>query len=117
MIPANGAPHDLEARDVHRSLSFAQRRARDNSNQIGTSPNCRPSTTFTHSILVERDAILRCCITPIEATHSSIVKPDRPGADAIVYLANALNDYVLGKNLEAKLETPDFFDGGREGIE
>jgi hypothetical protein len=30
MIPANGAPHDLEARDVHRSLSFAQRRARDN---------------------------------------------------------------------------------------
>jgi len=29
MIPANGAPHDLEARDVHRSLSFAQRRARD----------------------------------------------------------------------------------------
>jgi hypothetical protein len=33
MIPANGAPHDLEARDVLRSLSFAQRRARDNSNQ------------------------------------------------------------------------------------
>jgi hypothetical protein len=29
MIPANGAPHDLEARDVLRSLSFAQRRARD----------------------------------------------------------------------------------------
>jgi hypothetical protein len=27
MIPANGAPHDLEARDVHRSLAFAQRRA------------------------------------------------------------------------------------------
>jgi hypothetical protein len=26
MIPANGAPHDLEARDVLRSLSFAQRR-------------------------------------------------------------------------------------------
>ena len=23
MIPANGAPHDLEARDAHRSLSFA----------------------------------------------------------------------------------------------
>jgi len=28
MIPANGAPHDLETRDVVRSLSFAQRRAR-----------------------------------------------------------------------------------------
>jgi hypothetical protein len=25
MIPANGAPHDLEARDVHRSLLIAQR--------------------------------------------------------------------------------------------
>jgi hypothetical protein len=30
MIPANGAPHDLEARDVHRSFSFAQRRGREN---------------------------------------------------------------------------------------
>jgi hypothetical protein len=58
---------------------------------------------------------LRSCITPIEATHSSIVKPDRPGADAIVYLANALNDYVLGKNLEAKLETPDFSTEGSQG--
>jgi hypothetical protein len=29
MIPANGAPHDLEARDVLRSLQFAQRQARD----------------------------------------------------------------------------------------
>jgi hypothetical protein len=28
MIPANGAPHDLEARDVLRSLSFAQRSTR-----------------------------------------------------------------------------------------
>jgi len=27
MIPANGAPHDLETRDVVRSLSFAQRRS------------------------------------------------------------------------------------------
>jgi hypothetical protein len=44
MIPANGAPHDLEARDVHRSLSFAQRRARDNSHQIGARPNCRSSS-------------------------------------------------------------------------
>jgi hypothetical protein len=33
MIPANGAPHDLDARDVLRSLPFAQRRARDESNQ------------------------------------------------------------------------------------
>ena len=39
MIPANGAPRDLETRDVFRSLPFAQRRTRDNA----------PSTTFTRS--------------------------------------------------------------------
>jgi hypothetical protein len=33
MIPVNGAPYDLEARDVLRSLPFAQRRARDDSNR------------------------------------------------------------------------------------
>jgi hypothetical protein len=44
----------------------------------------------------------------IEGDHSTIVKPERPNSDAIVILANALNDYVLGKQLEPKLETPDF---------
>jgi hypothetical protein len=39
MIPANGALHDHETRDVVRSLPIAQRRVRDNSNQIGASPN------------------------------------------------------------------------------
>ena len=52
----------------------------------------------------------------IEATHITIVKPDRPNADAVVVLANALNDYVLGKNLEAKLETPDFISEGDNNI-
>ena len=52
----------------------------------------------------------------VEATHITIVKPDRPGADAIVYLANALNAYVLGKQLEAKLETPDFAKVGAENV-
>jgi hypothetical protein len=44
------------------------------------------------------------------------VKPDRPGADAIVYLANALSEYVLGKQLEAKLETPDFSKEGTGNV-
>jgi len=44
----------------------------------------------------------------IEASHITIVKPDRPGADAILVLVSALNEYVLNKSLEAKLETPDF---------
>jgi len=41
MIPANGAPHDLEARDVHRSLPFAQRRVRDNTSALNSSLRCR----------------------------------------------------------------------------
>jgi pimeloyl-ACP methyl ester carboxylesterase len=53
---------------------------------------------------------------PIEANHSSIVKPDRPTADAIIYLANALNSYVLGRDLDAKLETPDFSPEGVNSI-
>jgi hypothetical protein len=43
MIPVNGAPHDLEARDALRSLPFAQRRARDNSNQMGYDGILRPT--------------------------------------------------------------------------
>jgi pimeloyl-ACP methyl ester carboxylesterase len=52
----------------------------------------------------------------IEATHITIVKPDRPGADAIVYLANALNEYVIGEQLEPKLQTPDFTQEGDEHV-
>ena len=53
---------------------------------------------------------------PIEASHITIVKPDRPGADAILVLVSALNDYVLGKSLEAKLETPDFTQEGDAAV-
>jgi hypothetical protein len=44
MIPANGAPHDPGARDVLRSLSFAQRPARDHSNQVGRYAGVRSRT-------------------------------------------------------------------------
>jgi hypothetical protein len=76
MIPANGAPHDLEAREVLRSLSFAQRRARDNGNQIGASHNCRPSTTFTRSISLS--AASRPLLPPILplATNDLIHRSD-----------------------------------------
>lgn len=43
-----------------------------------------------------------------EATHFTIVKPDRLTHDSVVLLVNALNDYAVGKNLTANLETPDF---------
>jgi predicted negative regulator of RcsB-dependent stress response len=52
----------------------------------------------------------------IEANHITIVKPDRPGADAILVLVSALNDYVLGRQLEAKLETPDFTTEGDHDV-
>jgi pimeloyl-ACP methyl ester carboxylesterase len=44
----------------------------------------------------------------IDADHITIVKPDRAGHDSYVVLANALESYVLGQQLVAKLETPDF---------
>ena len=52
----------------------------------------------------------------IEANHITIVKPASSGADAILVLVNALNDYVLGKALEAKLETPDFTTEGGNAV-
>lgn len=52
----------------------------------------------------------------IAATHITIVKPERPGDDAIVELANALNEFVLGRQIEAKLETPDFIREGSENV-
>lgn len=71
------------------------------------------------TMIVPWSSATRYCdgATPaIEATHISIVKPARPDADAIVYLVNAINDYVLGKNLEAKLETPDFMPEGNHSV-
>jgi len=52
----------------------------------------------------------------IEASHVTIVKPDRPGADAILVLVSALDDYVLRKSLDAKLETPDFTPEGNASV-
>ncbi|MCG3201211.1 MAG: hypothetical protein NFCOHLIN_01077 [Gammaproteobacteria bacterium] len=52
----------------------------------------------------------------IEANHIDIVKPNRPEHDSIVVLANALNDYVLRRELEAKLETPDFTSEGADAV-
>jgi pimeloyl-ACP methyl ester carboxylesterase len=48
----------------------------------------------------------------VETDHIGIVKPDRLEHDSIVVLVNALRQYVVGKNLTAKLETPDFIPEG-----
>jgi pimeloyl-ACP methyl ester carboxylesterase len=61
--------------------------------------------------VVTRVSATRYCTeaaSAIDADHLSIVKPDRPGHDSIVLLVNALNRYVVGKDLVAKLELPDF---------
>jgi hypothetical protein len=46
------------------------------------------------------------------ADHLSIVKPDRENHDSVVLLVNALNEHVLGKDVVARLETPDFIPEG-----
>jgi pimeloyl-ACP methyl ester carboxylesterase len=48
----------------------------------------------------------------ISEDHLGIVKPDGAGHDSVVLLANALNDFVVGKQLAAKLDTPDFIKAG-----
>jgi pimeloyl-ACP methyl ester carboxylesterase len=61
--------------------------------------------------IVPRGSATRYCTeasSAIDADHISIVKPDRPGHDSVVLLVNALNRYVLGQQLTAKLELPDF---------
>jgi pimeloyl-ACP methyl ester carboxylesterase len=51
-----------------------------------------------------------CDGTPvaIDADHLQIVKPDRPGHDAMMVLVNALNEFALGSAVRAVLDTPDF---------
>lgn len=44
----------------------------------------------------------------IDADHLQLVKPDRAGHDAMVVLANALDEFVLNERLTATLELPDF---------
>jgi pimeloyl-ACP methyl ester carboxylesterase len=46
------------------------------------------------------------------ADHINIVKPDRAEHASVILLVNALNRYVMGKNFEARLETPDFLPDG-----
>lgn len=45
---------------------------------------------------------------PVVANHLTIANPDRPGHDSMVFLSTMLKKYVVGKQLTAKLETPDF---------
>ena len=51
-----------------------------------------------------------CDGTPvaIDADHLQIVKPDRPAHDSMMVLVNALNEFALGAELRAVLDTPDF---------
>jgi len=43
-----------------------------------------------------------------EADHITIVKPDRSNHDSVVLVVNSLIRHVMGQQLLAKLETPDF---------
>jgi hypothetical protein len=51
---------------------------------------------------------------PVNANHLDIAKPDSPSHDSVVVLVNALNELVMGAQIQGKLETPDFqSDNGR----
>jgi pimeloyl-ACP methyl ester carboxylesterase len=90
------------------------------------SPDKRPHVRCAYeklatgpTIIVPWSSATRFCEgspAAIEANHVGIVKPDRPEADSIIVLVNALNEYVLNKELEAKLETPDFIAEGSNEV-
>jgi hypothetical protein len=69
---------------VHRSLSFAQRRPRDNSNQIGASPSCRPSTTFSPSISMSAASVT---LTLALRGESGAREPASPPGFTLVFAA------------------------------
>jgi hypothetical protein len=77
MIPANGAPHDLEARDVHRNLSFAQRRARDNSHGGNNwKDGFRVGRVRNFMVVVRsRPAAAALLVARIPSTSNSRLKP------------------------------------------
>lgn len=72
--------------------------------------------TYNAVVVVPWSSATRYCdgaAVAIEGTdHLSIVKPDRQNHPSVILLTNALNQYVLGANLAAKLETPDFLPEG-----
>jgi pimeloyl-ACP methyl ester carboxylesterase len=42
------------------------------------------------------------------ADHLTIVKPDKPDHDSVIVLVNALQRFVTGQQLAARIDTPDF---------
>jgi len=72
--------------------------------------------TYNVEVIVPWASATRFCdgaAVAIEGTdHLSIVKPDRQDHGSIVLVTNALNEYVLGKDVVARLDTPDFIPEG-----
>lgn len=74
--------------------------------------SCAYEKRPTHGVdIVPWSSATRFCDGPavaIDADHIDITKPQSKNADALVVLVNALNDLVIGEQLTAKLELPDF---------
>ena len=72
--------------------------------------------TYNAVVIVPWSSATRYCdgaAVAIEGTdHISIVKPDRQNHGSVILLTNALNEFVLGANLAARLETPNFLPEG-----
>jgi len=77
---------------------------------------CAYEKLATHGMLiVPWSSATRFCDgapSAIDADHIGIVKPDRLEHPSLVVMVNALNQFVMGKQLTAKLDTPDFLPEG-----
>ena len=104
MVPADGNVYLQQLNDDWRSLP-----ARPH-------VSCAYEKLPTYGVpIVPWTSATRYCdgaASAVEADHIGIVKPDRLEDESVVVLVNALRQYVVGKNLTAKLETPDFIPEG-----
>ncbi len=73
---------------------------------------CAYEKLETHGVLIVSWAsATRLCdhdVPPISANHLGIVKAPSAGHDTVAVLATALKDFVFNRELEPRLETPDF---------
>lgn len=122
--PQEGAQIATIARDVANNPGLAQMVPADGNDSLQSLNDewkalpkrppvaCAYEKRATHGVMVVPwSSATRFCDGPalaIDADHLSIVKPADKDDDALVLLVNTLNRHVLGKQLTAKLETPDF---------
>ncbi|HEX9772582.1 MAG TPA: hypothetical protein VGA44_03880 [Steroidobacteraceae bacterium] len=115
-VSANPALEEMLPGDRNNGLQQLNDEWKEATKEKGPPIICGYEKQPTYSVMVVPwESATRFCYgaaLPIDESHLTIVKPDRPEHDSIVLLVNALNEHVVGQALAAKLELPDFV---REG--